>query len=298
MFGASERGSRSRSHFEAMDQEHESKLELEHAVLEQRSQELRREARKQARQRAFLREERKKAREERESLEADKAALKHKKKEDWFPEPYLPAGSPRLRLNVGGQVFEISRQFLDDDPDSLLAALSSDDCPLFKDGSSDGERVAYVDRDWWLFRYILIFLRDGVLPQSRALTLQLYREAAFWRLRTLQTAIEETHLQLTRTKIGVDSDPASKTFGALVEEQAAPKTKFWLNRPDWWESQAKTAPPKEDPDTDWWTDKEDYKSTRFGPLSTNPIKVVANKEEVKKNKDVYPMVQSTWGYRS
>ena len=42
-----------------LERELSSRLELEHTVLEARAQELRREARKQARQRAFLREERK-----------------------------------------------------------------------------------------------------------------------------------------------------------------------------------------------------------------------------------------------
>ena len=37
--------------------------------------------------------------------------------------------------------------------------------------------------------------------QSRSLALQLYREASFWRLTTLQTAIEEAHLNLVRRKI-------------------------------------------------------------------------------------------------
>merc|ERR1712094_83787 len=59
-----------------------------------------------------------------------------------------------------------------------------------------GGQEVYVDRDWWLFRYVLTFLRDGLVPQSRSLALQLYREAAFWRLTTLQTAIEEAHLNL------------------------------------------------------------------------------------------------------
>ena len=49
-------------------------------------------------------------------------------------------------------------------------------------GGVDGGQEVYVDRDWWLFRYVLTFLRDGLVPQSRSLALQLYREAAFWRL--------------------------------------------------------------------------------------------------------------------
>lgn len=285
-----------------LERELSSKLELEHTVLETRAQELRRESRKQARQRAFLREERKRAREDKEALEADKAALKHRAKDDWFPAAYLPKQpGPRLRLNVGGQIFEVSAKFLEADPDSLLAALSAADCPLFAgegDGGAGRPRIAYVDRDWWTFRYVLIFLRDGVLPTSASLVLQLYREAGFWRLPSLMRAIEETHLNLTRTRIGVDDDPESACYGDLTEDVDAKKTKFWLNRPNWWESQSKKSDSKKDKKPDWWTDGDAYKGARLGPLSTDPGKVVASKDDVKEKTDVYPMVSSTWGYYS
>ena len=106
-----------------LERELSSRLELEHTVLEARAQELRREARKQARQRAFLREERKRARDEKEAIIRDAAKLEHRDKDDWFPRDYLDATpQKRLRLNVGGQIFEINVAKLDNDPDSLLAA--------------------------------------------------------------------------------------------------------------------------------------------------------------------------------
>ena len=108
-----------------LERELSSRLELEHTVLEARAQELRREARKQARQRAFLREERKRARDEKEAIIRDAAKLEHRDKDDWFPRDYLDATpQKRLRLNVGGQIFEINVSKLDNDPDSLLAALA------------------------------------------------------------------------------------------------------------------------------------------------------------------------------
>ena len=48
----------------------------------------------------------------------------------------------------------------------------------------------------WLFRHILQFLRDGSLPDDRPLLAQLYREAAFFKLQELQTAIEEEKVLL------------------------------------------------------------------------------------------------------
>ena len=175
----------------------------------------------------------------------------------------------------------------------LLAALAAEDCPLF--GDDRGKRVAYVDRDWWTFRHVLAFLRDGVLPASPSLALPLYREAAFWRLGSLQRAVEETHLHLTRTKIDVDSK------GEVTEEKQTKESKFWLSKPNWWEAQAPSSSKKkeegkdEDKDPDWWKDRDDYRGARFA-LSTDPEKVVATSEDVEEKKDVYPMLSSTWGY--
>lgn len=292
-----------------LERELSSRLELEHTVLEARAQELRREARKQARQRAFLREERKRARDQKETILRDAAKLDHRDKDDWFPRHYLDTTpQKRLRLNVGGQIFEINLSKLKHDPDSLLAALAAEDCPLF--GDDRGKRVAYVDRDWWTFRHVLAFLRDGVLPTSPSLALPLYREAAFWRLGSLQRAVEETHLHLTRTKIDVDAK------GEVTEEKQAKESKFWLGKPNWWEAQAPLSKKKKDrragesdsqysrrlkeeeketKDPDWWKDREDYRGARFA-LSTDPEKVVASCDDVEEKKDVYPMLSSTWGY--
>ena len=70
-------------------------------------------------------------------------------------------------------MFEIPPSILQRDPKSLLAQLCSDDPPVL----ADPEGFFYFDRDWWLFRYILIFLRDGTLPTDRNLLTQIYREA-------------------------------------------------------------------------------------------------------------------------
>lgn len=260
-------------------------------MLEQRARELRGEARKQARQRAFLREERKKAREEKESLARDKASLAHLKKSDWFPRAYLPDSSEkRLKVNVGGQVFEISHSFvLKNEPDSLLAALCAEDSPL-------NDKVAYVDRDWWNFRYVLIFLRDGLLPVSKSLVLELYREASFWRLRTLMQAIEETHLHLTRSKITIDDDPQSEDYGKCkVESPQKAKSKSWLNKPNWWEAQPPPSKEKKKK-PDWWMSQTEWKDKTFGPLSTDPLKVVATKDDLKQKNNVASMLNCTWGY--
>ena len=275
-----------------------SETELEHTVTALRAQELHREACKQARQRAFLREERKKVRENTYLIETDTTLLKQVDMWDWFPSDYLPESpGSRLRLNVGGQTFEVGQQFLKKDPESLLAALTSKKFPLRADDAIP-PLIAYVDRDWWIFRCVLTFLRDGILPRSRRLVLQLYKEAAFWRLDTLTIAIEETHLNLRRSKIDIRTSLGSNNFGDIVVAPNGRSTKFWLRCPNWWESPATSRNSKNTTPPNWWRDDENWKGAKFGPLSTDPGKVIASKEDVKSKSDVMPMLSSTWGYTS
>ena len=57
------------------------------------------------------------------------------------------------------------------DPASLLGELARDAPP-------DKDPVVSFDRDWWLFRYIIMFLRDGFLPDDRTLLAQVQNAAA------------------------------------------------------------------------------------------------------------------------
>ncbi|CAM9447828.1 unnamed protein product [Phaeothamnion confervicola] len=113
-----------------------------------------------------------------ESLRQDKAEYEQVKKDDWMPRHHLPLpAARRVRLNVGGQVFEVAEAVLRRDPHSLLAALCDDECPL----KTDDDGVIYVDRDWWVFRTVLKFLRDGVVPEDRPLLTQV-GDLLFYRL--------------------------------------------------------------------------------------------------------------------
>lgn len=89
-------------------------------------------------------------------------------------------------LNVGGQVFETNVNILTKDPYSLLAACCRVKPPLEK--NPDG--LFFFDRDWWLFRHILNFLKSQKLPNDLDTLKELYREASFYRLEKLQLAIE------------------------------------------------------------------------------------------------------------
>lgn len=253
-------------------------LSLEETVIHQRAAALQREALRLARQRAFLREERRQARQEEAEIADEKARLEHVARPDFWPEAHLRgAGDPagRLRLRIGGQDFEVSKSVLCHDDKSLLHALCQPSCPLVAPGDSGLSDIVVIDRDWWLFRFVLIFLRDGVIPEDRATALELYREAAFYRLVSLQRAIEEAHLNLTRLDIRVED-------GKLKETSAKEEDKFWKQKKNWWEA---PQPPKEkkvEKKPDFWNDP-----------------FVLEKDDKKKDKDFdsTTFLRSTWTYQ-
>lgn len=95
--------------------------------------------------------------------------------------------SERIVLNVGGQTFETTAGVLIKDRWSVLAALCLQKPLLDKQG--DGS--FFVDRDWWIFRHVLQFLRDATLPHDPNVLLELYNEAQFYRIASLCQAIRD-----------------------------------------------------------------------------------------------------------
>ena len=91
-----------------------------------------------------------------------------------------------IQFNIGGQNFDASVGILIKDPSSTLAVCCRKSCPF----KQDTEKRYYFDRDWWLFRLILSFLRSNVLPSDMETLKELYKEAAFYRLEMLKEAIE------------------------------------------------------------------------------------------------------------
>lgn len=96
-----------------------------------------------------------------------------------------------ISLNIGGQLFETSVDILTRDPLSILAAYCRAK-PLFQCGP-DG-KTFFIDRDWWIFRHILSYLRSSILPNELETLKELYKEASFYRLEALQRSIEEIPL--------------------------------------------------------------------------------------------------------
>jgi hypothetical protein len=103
------------------------------------------------------------------------------KDEFTFLEPTVNIG-----LNVGGQLFETDVATLTKDPYSVLAAI----CRVKPVMSPNSDGVFFFDRDWWLFRQILAFLRSAALPSDLETLKELYVEASYYRIESLQRAIE------------------------------------------------------------------------------------------------------------
>ena len=130
---------------------------------------------------------------------------------------FTPKGTEmRVRLNVGGQMFETTASTLTRDAGSMLDALCRDDSPLAHLNDNEAEKteegtkteegkesastkesnsttvgVVFIDRDGKLFRYVLNFLRDGVLPQDKTILRSLYREAKYYEIKSLCVEIEK-----------------------------------------------------------------------------------------------------------
>ncbi|XP_056145696.1 BTB/POZ domain-containing protein KCTD12.1 isoform X2 [Lampris incognitus] len=98
------------------------------------------------------------------------------------------SGSPFsdiIELNVGGQVYVTRHTTLVAVPDSLLWTMFSKKSP--KDLARDSKGRFFLDRDGFLFRYILDYLRDLqlVLPDYFPEKSRLQREAEYFQLREL-----------------------------------------------------------------------------------------------------------------
>ncbi|XP_057709204.1 BTB/POZ domain-containing protein KCTD12.1 [Corythoichthys intestinalis] len=90
-----------------------------------------------------------------------------------------------VELNVGGQVYVTRLQTLVAVPDSLLWHMFSRRTP--KELARDTKGRFFLDRDGFLFRYVLDYLRDLtlVLPDYFPERSRLRREADFFQLREL-----------------------------------------------------------------------------------------------------------------
>ncbi|KAH7699918.1 BTB/POZ domain-containing protein KCTD17 [Aphelenchoides avenae] len=102
-----------------------------------------------------------------------------------------------VRLNIGGKLFQTTKQTLSREPDSFLARLVEDDqeLPTAKD-----ETGAYlIDRNPKLFGHLLDYLRNGTLKVHEGTHLEdLQEEAEFYNLGGLCELLKKAPERPTR----------------------------------------------------------------------------------------------------
>lgn len=113
-----------------------------------------------------------------------------------------------VRLEVGGQLFVLPVELLTaTDPFSLLAACCRLHPPFKSSASEESQpRSFFFDRDWWLFRHIVTFLRTKLLPNEIDILTELYTEACFYRLETLKKAIEDVPVSKIPPKLHIQAE--------------------------------------------------------------------------------------------
>ncbi|EQC37757.1 hypothetical protein SDRG_04784 [Saprolegnia diclina VS20] len=288
----------------------ESEGDLYRTVVETRQEKLRGQLQKVAGQKAFLRHEKRRLLLQRALLESEMDRFQAASTSDWFCHDAFAVGGARLRLQVGGYDFELSHVLAKRDPKSLLAAMVAADSPL---QASDVGGFA-IDRDGLLFRHVLNFLRDGLLPNDPKVLRALYMESDFWKLSSLKLAIEESKIQLKPAQTGVDSAKGAassaldkgggdaKTAKPMAEGGATAKP-WWSEPPQWWgKLPSKPAEPKKEEKPDmysWWKGTK-YKGNDYAkflcddhfvpPKQPAPPSASAKKEEPPQ----YPALRSTW----
>ena len=78
--------------------------------------------------------------------------------------------------------------------------------------------IFFFDRDWWLFRHILSYLRSNVLPNELETLKELYAEASYYRLESLQRAIEDIPID----QISNHTPQISVTWPGLIDGNPNP----------------------------------------------------------------------------
>nr|XP_032812565.1 BTB/POZ domain-containing protein KCTD12 [Petromyzon marinus]AYM00388.1 kctd12 [Petromyzon marinus] len=131
-----------------------------------------------------------------------------------------------IELNVGGQVYLTRCATLVSAPDSLLGRIfcgkpGGGGASLGESLSRDGKGRYFIDRDGFLFRYILDYLRDNrlVLPEHFPERSRLQREAEFFGLPELARSLAPRRISTQNSITDADacasdcdeSSPSSET---------------------------------------------------------------------------------------
>lgn len=141
-----------------------------------------------------------------------------------------------IELNVGGQVYVTRHSTLLSVPNSLLWTMFGQKKP--KELTTDSKGRFFLDRDGFLFRYILDYLRDQtlVLPDFFKEKASLLKEAEYFQLQELarrlrpavskQNSVSEEVCQSDPEEAALSSELALTSTGLRSPTQEARKTGY------------------------------------------------------------------------
>ncbi|KAK4519543.1 tRNA-His guanylyltransferase [Mucor velutinosus] len=128
-----------------------------------------------------------------DALTKEQNESKNKLKSDETNREYLPK-SGKIRLNVGGSMFETSLSTLRRDTNSLLATMFSGRHLI----SAESDGSYFIDRDPSHFRLVLNYLRDLRIPptilQDTKICQELLQEAKYYCIEGLIKILQQQHL--------------------------------------------------------------------------------------------------------
>lgn len=90
-----------------------------------------------------------------------------------------------MKLNIGGQKFELTAKEVLKDKFSLFTVLLSQNCIIHP----ESDNYYFFDRDWFLFRFVKSFLQYETLPDKKSTLDALYHEAEFFHLDNMKNMI-------------------------------------------------------------------------------------------------------------
>jgi hypothetical protein len=172
---------------------------------------------------------------QRQQLQEERRWLQDALQSRWMREAAEHASTVRVHVDVGGQVFAVPASVLRREPESVLAKIAEDLIEeAANEGSSrgagkeddDNDAVAtasagessqgskpgsvanpvFFDRDWWAFRHVLQWLREGevALPATKDGLKLVYQEARFFGLRRLREAVRTAFQRIAAAEAELD----------------------------------------------------------------------------------------------
>lgn len=118
--------------------------------------------------------------------------------------------APRVKLNVGGKMFEVYRSLIERYPDILLAKAvgiqsdeQEDDISNVKTTASKPDEVIFFDRDGDRFGSILDYMRDGKVTIPFWTKEALMEDLCYFGFHQIDTNLIQTNLSVVEMRKGM-----------------------------------------------------------------------------------------------